>query len=618
MSDKRKTMSDARSLARLKRERASHTLSGLLNFVSRNRLLMIPRLLLAPQIARCLAATSLALSALLWPLSPSRAQPAAMPQTDSPAKTFAIAAKPNTDITAQIQAAIDDAITAGGGTIQLPNGRYLVSDTLKFAGTLAKFPKGGVPLILRGGPTRLVYKGAPNRTLLDMEAPNQSTLSDIIFDGDNVAGTVGIRYRAGYERGTNGGKANHFHNLTTARFDVGLWIGDPFAPDLVGSSFTNLRSNYNRIGVLVEGGNVAGMSFYNPLISGREAAIKLVGHTARLIRRTPQDPIPPQEIKGESSVLVSVQNGEEIFEKDVPEYALKYRGFIREYQGKDYYWAGGGAPEIAVFNANFNGEAAHGWIIDCNFGHIRLYTARVEGGQNFYRKTVPIASTRFSDVLFDVDVTSFGGTHNVIEYNNPGPLYIYGGDYHGQIALGDNTKVYGDGVRFEKRSPVPAVMHDLSSKEAPRLQANRPKGYPGLLPPGYVLPPDSRVRRTGQKKPLPSSGLAYDVVEIDPVENVGFVQMAGTGGAQVLGADSMLKGTQKVAAGEAKVLVAFAKPLPNNDYQVTVAPNFDSGNFWVSDKTTGGFALNFKTVPAAQSSADWTVQYNPVFPAGTK
>lgn len=503
---------------------------------------------------------------------------------------FIVSAERGSDITVAVQQAIDEARASGGGTVVLPPGNFTVSDTIKFTGTLQRFPRGGATLNLRGGPTHLTYKGAPHKTILDMEAPNNCTISSLSIDGDNVPGTVGIRYRAGYERGVNGGKSNNFFNVNLARLDIGLWIGDPFAPDLVGSGFYSLGINYTRIGMLLEGANVAGMTFYNPIFSGyREAGIKLVGQTGRLIRRTEADPRPPAEVPDTPSVLTNIQTGEEIFEKDVPEYALKNRASKRMFQGQEYYWAPGGAPEMTVYNANFGGQAANAWAIDTNWGNIRLYSARVEGVQGFFRRSSTISSGRFTDIFTDVNVTSYGTTTgNVMEYHGPGPFYLYGGIFSGNVALGNNTQVFATGTRFEKgKFPF----------------------YPGLVPPGYELPANGAVKRTGKQEIFPGRFGMYDVVQVAPVEKPGFVQLPGTGNATVHGLAEKVTGTLAVPTGQTKVVVRFTRLLPGNSYQITAVPAFDAGTFWVSEKTAAGFTLNFKTPAPASATIDWAVHY---------
>lgn len=503
---------------------------------------------------------------------------------------FVVKAEPGSDVTVDVQQAIDQARATGGGTVVLPPGNFVVSDSIKFTGTPKRFPSGGATLNLRGGPTHLTYKGAPHKTILDMEAPNNCTVSSLSIDGDNVPGTVGIRYRAGYERGVNGGKANNFFNINLARLDIGLWIGDPFGPDLVGSGFYSLIINYTRIGLLLEGANVAGMTFYNPIISGyREAGIKLVGQTGRLIRRTAADPKPPAEVPDTPSVLTNIQTGEEIFEKDVPAYALKNRAFKRQFQGQEYYWAPGGAPEMTVYNANFGGQAANAWAIDSNWGNIRLYSARVEGVQGFFRRTSTLPSGRFTDIFTDVNVTSYGGTSgNVMEYHGPGPFYLYGGVFAGNVALGNNTGVFTTGTRFEK---------------------GKFKFYPGMVPPGFELPENGAVKRTGKQEIFPGRFGMYDVVQVAPVEKPGFVQLPGTSRAVLHGVEEKQAGIQSVAPGQAKVAVRFTRPLPGSVYQVAAVPSFDCGAFWVSEKTAAGFTLNFKTPAPASAAIDWTVHY---------
>jgi len=511
---------------------------------------------------------------------------------ESQGPEFVVEAERGSDLTLSLQAGIDKARAAGGGTIILPAGGYVISDTVQLAGSFKKFSRGGASISLRGGPTLLTYKGEPDKSVLDMASPNGCTISNLTIDGDNVPGTVGIRYRAGYERGVNGGKGNTFENIELRRLDIGCWIGDPFAPDLVGSGFYSLKINWCRIGLLVEGGNVAGMSFYNPLISGfREAGIKLTGHTSRLIRRSPDTPLPPVEVAGSPAVLTNIQTGEEIFEKDVPEYALKARAFVRSFEGAEYFWAPGGAPEITLYNANFGGQAANAWAIDTNWGNVRVYSARVEGVQGFFRRTSTAPPSRFTDLFLDVSVTSYGGTTgNVFEYAGAGPFYLYGGAFSGRVALGNHTKVYAIGTRFQKgKFPF----------------------YPGLVPVDFALDEAGAVVRTGEQKIFPGRFATYDEVQVAPVENPGFTQLAGTGNARVFGGEENLSDQVEVAAGEQKVTVQVRPVLPDASYRVSAMPGFDAGNLWVTNKTANSFVLNWKNPAAKAETIDWTLRYQP-------
>ena len=59
--------------------------------------------------------------------------------------------KPGTDITANIQKAVDMARANYGGTVMLPPGSYTVSKTISLAGSIERFPKGGPSGIVLSG-----------------------------------------------------------------------------------------------------------------------------------------------------------------------------------------------------------------------------------------------------------------------------------------------------------------------------------------------------------------------------------------------------------------------------------------------------------------------------------
>ena len=506
---------------------------------------------------------------------------------------------PGTDITANIQKAIDGCCADYGGTVVLPPGNYTVTNTLHLAGTPARFAKGGasgIDLTGAGGAqgTVLNYRGPTNSVVLDMPAPWGCTVENLTIDADNTPGVIGIHYRGGYDRETNGGKNNTFENLILQRMDVGIHIGDPFGPDLVGASFRSLWVMYVRVGVQVEGANVTGMAFYNLSVSSwNEAAIKLIGHTARRLRQSPNDQIPEPEIAGEPPVVVDANTGRELFQKDVPEYAIKHSCFTGEYRGYGpYVWAGGGAPDITIYNLNCHSADPSSWVIDSNWGMVRVYSARIEGPAGILRRTQPGKAGRFADVLMDVCATSPGGMMgNVIEYRGQGPLYLIGGVYEGNIALGQETVVYNVGTKF--------------------FEWRESTG--GMVRKDYAIPAGSKAVRTGKDEIFPGRRGMHDLVDIPLPRNIGFTQLPGTRGMQVhemLPATTM---TVTVPAGKTNLFVALEGTAfqTDRDYQVQVTPGFNGGACWVTNKQLHGFDLNFERAPAADASADVLIQRRP-------
>jgi hypothetical protein len=468
--------------------------------------------------ARLLGGCALALLLAASAVEAAATSQSAMPFITASGKApiIFVDGKSGQDITPGIQEALDKARANHGGTVILPPGDYVVSGTIHFGGSPQRFPKGGPEgIILQGGPTRLHYSGPDNSTVLDMPAPNDCAVRDISIDADNRPGVVGIHYRGGYDLDTNGGKGNLFQNLEMTSMDVGVWIGDAFGPDLVSSVFQNIKLNYLRIGVLAEGANVTGMSFYNAMISAyNDAAVKIVGHTARRIRESAKDPLTAEEQKDTQKRMINIVTGKEIFLSDVPPYALKHRTIQAKVDGKVVYSAGGGAPDMTFYNLVAACAAPASWVIDTNFGTVRVYTARIEGSNGIFRHSSNIGTSRFSDLLVDVNATSPGGLNgNVIEYLAPGPLHLIGGNFEGNIALGDNTVVYNMGVRFVHRRDV----------------------FPGMVRQNLVLPRDGRVRRIGHTVTFYGRRGTYDRVEIKTPENPKFIQLPGTHGAKVFG-----------------------------------------------------------------------------------
>lgn len=222
----------------------------------------------------------------------------------------------------RINMAIQAGFVAGGAEVVLPVGtldvavpiklwrvrRTSVADTsasnvTAFAaiGQVWEAIKGGAPsdlprgFHLHGVPgggyasqalsTRLRWVGANDSVMIDMPAPWHCRLSDMMLDGNGVGGVVGVRYRAGYEFQANGGKANVFERLSLFSLHVGMEVGGPLIPDLVGSSFRNLEIHDVGIGLRFFGGNVAEMWVSELMIaSWSEAAIALQGYSIRIAR----------------------------------------------------------------------------------------------------------------------------------------------------------------------------------------------------------------------------------------------------------------------------------------------------------------------------------------------
>jgi hypothetical protein len=192
--------------------------------------------------------------------------------------------KPADDWGDRINLAIQAGFAAGAAAVELPIGVLDVAVPIKLwrlrqtshadttADSVASFAhigqvweavKGGAPSDLARGfqlrgaagggyasqpaSTRLRWAGSNDSVMLDMPAPWHCKVSDLMLDGNQTGGLIGIRYRAGYEFGVNGGKANVFERLSIFSMHVAIEVGGPLIPDLVGSSFRNLEIHDVRV-----------------------------------------------------------------------------------------------------------------------------------------------------------------------------------------------------------------------------------------------------------------------------------------------------------------------------------------------------------------------------------
>jgi hypothetical protein len=130
--------------------------------------------------------------------------------------------------------------------------------------------------------------------------------------------------------------------------------------------------------------------------------------------------------------------------------------------------------------------------------------------------------------------------------------------------------------------------------------------YSGLIPPGFQLPKDSRVHRTGKQDLFPGVRVMQDTVQIDPVDHPGFVQLSGAKGARIHGDDSTTF-SRPVKEGATHFLVQPPESPGNSGYQVIATPNFDMGNCWITDKTATGFTVNFKNPAPVGAMFDFTI-----------
>ncbi|MCF7847758.1 MAG: hypothetical protein K9M45_02820 [Kiritimatiellales bacterium] len=434
--------------------------------------------------------------------------------------------------------------------------------------------------------TRLVWAGDPDQVVIDIPAPYGVRVSNLAIDGNNTEGLIGIRYRAGWEFGVNGGKRNDFDQLEITRVDVGIHVGGPFGPDLVGSTFRQILVQSSRIGFLLEGANVAEMHFNECfLVHLEEAGFKLVGHGGRELRSLEQkdDPMPERPTVDYA--------GRELFHEQMPERLVNDKVHTRPHPdvnvGEDAMWVGGGGPSITVRQLVAAMGDPRGWLFDSNGSNFRIENVRKEGSGGLLRVQADFRrqSVRFNDILIDINATTEGGpTGNTIEYEGKGPLYIIGGTFEGPIALGDDTVVYSMGARF----------------------LHRQRTMRGFVKAGAELPASGFWSRTGQTRVVPFRRWEGDIWQSRKHDSIGFVQLPGTAGAQI---HELKQGTEKsvsVRPGEHSVRVGLESMERQQDgnYQVLATPQWNAGGVWVDEVEPDGFTVRFERAPEQGARLD--------------
>jgi len=383
-------------------------------------------------------------------------------------------------------------------------------------GTGADLPRG---ITLRGtsrGATNLLWKGEPEQVVIDMPAPWYCKVSDLTIDGANTEGLIGIRYRAGWEFGRNGGKHNRFENITITRVDVGFDIGGPFLPDLVDGIFQMIRVEAARIAFRVIGANVAEMWFREISIGTvQEAGFKLSGYSARLFRSIKEKDTPTSEI------VVTDSDGREIFLEQVEHLSQLMKQQVQTTPHSDVpgsadrKWVGGGSASCIISNVEAHMHDPRTWLIDAHYAPVRLEHVRMEGCAPVLRAG-PRGSknSRFNDILIDINAVSIGGvTGHVIEYDRQNSLTLIGGTFDGPIALGDNASCHVLGVTFMSHSG---------------------RTRTGVIPQGADLPEDSFFKRTGKPTAIHyRRGWKGEKVISDSQKEPRFVQLRGTSGAKI-------------------------------------------------------------------------------------
>ncbi len=459
-------------------------------------------------------------------------------------------------------------------------------------GRVQDLPRGMVISGAGGGATRLIWTGGPNQVVIDLPAPWQCEVRNLTIDGNNAEGLIGVRYRAGWEFGANGGKRNAFEGLRLSRMDVGFHVGGPFGPDLVAAEFRNIQISAVREGFRFVGANVAEMWLSGIMISNYDdCGFNLVTQSGRVVRGIAERDTPTDE-----NVLRDA-DGREIFLEQIPETAIGQKLMRAEHPevegSAQRPWVGGGGPTVTIYNVVAHARNPASWLVKSFHSPVRLSYLRHEGPGGILKAWGGAAHGRFNDVLTDVNAVTPGGLEGlVIDYDRPGPLYMIGGTLEGPVALGRNAVVYDMGCKF----------------------VNRGRGMSGLVTPDLVLPEGAFYQRTGEQQTWPERRWPGDFVVAGTQEQVGFIQKPGTTGARVLRLQEGTSRTVAVAVGETSVHVPLEglERQPDAAYQVSVTPNWRAGDVWATDRGPDGFTVNAENAAPEGATVDVIVRRAPI------
>jgi len=206
---------------------------------------------------------------------------------------------------------------------------------------------------------------------------------------------------------------------------VGMEVGGPLIPDIVGASFRNLEIHDVDVGLRFFGGNVAEMWVSESMLAQwRVAGIQMLGYSIRTAR--------PRSHAGEPAAAPPLRDadGHEIFVEQLPNYTIAKDGAILPCPP---YCAtgspagsrevGGGNPSVVIDRVVASSH--QGWLVASNGGGVRMQSVRLEGEAGIVLNTGlpeawpahcanasatncgPIIDHRFDDILIDVS-NSYG------------------------------------------------------------------------------------------------------------------------------------------------------------------------------------------------------------------
>ena len=242
--------------------------------------------------------------------------------------------------------------------------------------------------------------------------------------------------------------------------EIGLQIGDPLSPDLVGSVVERIQCMGARHCFVLFGANVAEIhynaihvnQFYGSgwLMQGTSDGSYVHGRRSSKMERC-------HRISRESTVLTDQDGTTEIAWEELPTYAQQHCPALEDKAAGPSGGAhvGGGGPTANIQNVVCSSVFCAAWLVDSNGPALRLQGVRNEGCNGLYRNNgthwPSNSRSRFTDVLIDVSITSSGSAAdgNVVSYHKISPLYILGGSFHGPNATKANAKVFNMGASFD-------------------------------------------------------------------------------------------------------------------------------------------------------------------------
>ncbi len=372
------------------------------------------------------------------------------------------------DISPALQQAVD-AVRSRGGRIVLPAGTYRMTHSVDLAGTLRKFPNGGPQgMTLEGNGAVLIWEGKDEGAVLDLPGITGCAVRNLTLRGHPSRQwnhLIGLRYRGGLERRNHGGKNNLFETIGLEHLGIGVETGGLFGPDLVGGTFLNVAVRDVRIGFRFMGQNVTSMLLLNPVVEGyRQAGIEIIAFPGRQVRANSDEPRQAPPTASNPGVLMDAEGEREIFQSDLPAWMsapeVTYpTQWISPPGGKRWLQAGGGGLEVTVYGLRARSASQAAWAVDTNWGNVRIYGGEVAGAGGVFRSRVAMGFGHYTTLLKDVVAPDARGPEgNSVQLLGKGPLYLLGGTYGGQLALGRGAEVYEFGAVFAAAPPVAGLV----------------------------------------------------------------------------------------------------------------------------------------------------------------